>query len=432
MAFTGYPAHILCLGLNHTTADVALRERLAFSHQNLETNLDRKRDWLDSGFDSSEFEELVILSTCNRVELYAVAHQPVFDRLETFLAETRDCPKTDFSDATYRLSDKDAVLHLLEVAAGLDSMVVGEPQILGQVNDAYSTAREKGTTGKILSRLFETAIRTGKRARTETTISKNPASIASIAASLIVEKVPDLSSAKIMIFGAGEMAELAIEALRKRGAQSVLVVNRTFKHAEELAQRWDGKAAGLETMLDHLPDMDIVIASTGAPHLVLQSSMVEQAMRHRSNHRVVIVDIAVPRDVDPQVKTIPGVSLYDLDMLTDYLEHNIAQREAEVPKVKSIIFEELNAFEGFLISLKVLPLICDIHHQANTIRQVELRKTIRRMQGLTPEMEQHLEVLTKSIVTKILHSPITRLKAEANGQNAADYSKVARALFGLE
>ena len=432
MAFTGPSAHILCLGMNHTTASVALREQLAFTQQNLETELGKIRDWLVSGSDLSEIKELVILSTCNRVELYAVAHQPTFDSLETFLEETRKCRKTDFSDATYRLSDHDAVQHLLEVAAGLDSMVVGEPQILGQVSDAYSAARGKGTTGKILSRLFETAIRTGKRARTETTISKNPASIASIAASLIAEKVPDLPSAKIMILGAGEMAELAIEALRKRGAQSILVVNRTFKHAEELAQRWDGKAAMLDTMLDHLPDMDIVITSTGAPHLVLQSSMVEQAMRNRSKRRLVIVDIAVPRDVDPHVKTIPGVYLYDLDMLTSYLEFNIAQRESEVPKVRAIIFEERTAFGEFLVSLNVVPLICDIHQQADIIRQDELRKTIRRLPGLTPEMEHHLEVLTKSIVTKILHSPTSRLRAEANGQNAADYAKVARALFGLE
>ena len=432
MAFSGPPAHILCLGMNHTTAGVALRERLAFSQLNLESNLAKMRDEVIPCSGISEIKELVILSTCNRVELYAAAEKPLFDRLETFLAETRDCPKTDFSDATYRLEDHDAVQHLLKVAAGLDSMVVGEPQILGQVNDAYSTARKQGTTGKILSRLFETAIRTGKRARTETTISKNPASIASIAASLIAEKVPNLISANIMILGAGEMAELAIEALRKRGAQSIFVVNRTFQHAIELAQRWDGKAAGLESMLDHLPDMDIVISSTGAPHIVLQSSMVEQAMRHRSERRLVIMDIAVPRDVDAQVKTIPGVYLYDLDMLTSYLEFNIALREAEVPKVRKIIFEEQTAFEEYLVSLNVVPLICDIHRQADIIRQDELRKTIRRMPGLTPEIEQHLEALTKSIVTKILHSPTTRLRAEASTQNAADYAKVARALFGLE
>jgi glutamyl-tRNA reductase len=219
--------HILCLGLNHTTSSMfALRERLAFNPYQLQIALAR----LGCGDDStwSDIKELVILSTCNRVELYAVANKPIFDTLEAFLSETKDCPPVDFTDKTYRLLDGDAIQHLFEVAAGLDSMVVGEPQILGQVADAYSAARNHGTPGKILSRMFEVAIRTGKRARTETTISQNPASIASIAVKLIAETVPDLSVAKIMVLGAGEMAELAVESLRKRGAQSILVVNRTL------------------------------------------------------------------------------------------------------------------------------------------------------------------------------------------------------------
>lgn len=430
MVFTGSPVHIHCLGVNHTTASVELRERLAFTQQNLETELARVRCVVEPN--SNDIKEFVILSTCNRVELYAVAQQPAFDRLENLLSESRNCPKADFSDSTYRLMDNDAVQHILEVAAGLDSMVVGEPQILGQVTGAYLTARQQGSTGKILSRLFEVAIRTGKHARTETTISKNPASIASIAASLIAEKVPDLPAAKIMILGAGQMAELAIESLRKRGAEMILVINRTFQRAEELAERWDGKAAPLETMLDHLPEIDIVISSTGAPHVVLQSSMIEQVMRHRSKRRLVIVDIAVPRDVDTQVKNIPGVCLYDLDMLATHLQFNLAQREAEIPKVRTIVAEERTAFEEFLASLNIVPLICDIHNQADTIRQDELRKTIRRMPELTPEMEHHLEALTKSIVSKILHNPTTRLRAEASGQNSADYAMVARALFGLD
>lgn len=423
-------SNILCLGLNHTTSSIALRERLAFNPHQLQAALAR----LGCGDDStwSDIKELVILSTCNRVELYAVTSKPTFDTLETFLSETKNCPQVDFIDQTYRLSDGDAIQHLFEVAAGLDSMVVGEPQILGQVTDAYSAARNNGTPGKILSRMFEVAIRTGKRARTETTISQNPASIASIAVKLIAETVPDLSVAKIMVLGAGEMAELAVEALRKRGAQTILVVNRTLQRAEELAQRWQGKADSLETLFDYLPDMDIVLASTGAPHIVIRSSMVEEAMKYRSNRPLVFMDIAVPRDVDPEVKNISGAYLYDLDTLSDHLESNMAQREAEVPKVRAIVAEERAGFEAYLASLDVVPIIVDIRNQADSIRQDEIRKAVRRMPDLTPEMERQIDVLTRSIVSKILHSPTTKLRSEANSHHAADYASIARALFGLD
>jgi glutamyl-tRNA reductase len=430
MVAAKHTSHILCLGLNHATSSVSLRERLAFNSHQLQSALARIGCGDDSAWNS--IQELVILSTCNRVELYAVSNKPIFDALEVFLSETKNCPRENFSNTMYRLLDGEAIQHLFEVASGLDSLVIGEPQILGQVTDAYSTARKHGTPGKILSRMFEVAIRAGKRARTETNISQNPASIASIAVNLIAKFVPDLPAAKIMVLGAGEMAELAVEALRKRGAQTILVVNRTLQRAQELADRWEGQAAALETLLDHLNDMDIVITSTGAPHIVIRPSMVEEAMKYRFKRPLVIMDIAVPRDVDPDVKNISGVYLHDLDTLSNHLESNIAQREAEVPRVQAILAEERAALEKYLVSLNVIPIIVDMRNQADSIRQDELRKAIRRMPDLTPDMERQIEDLTKSIVSKILHSPTARLKAEANGHNAADYASVARALFGLE
>jgi glutamyl-tRNA reductase len=396
----------------------------------LETSLAR----LGCGDDPAwtEIENIIILSTCNRVELYAIGTLPIFDKLEAFLSETQNIPTSEFSSKLYKLLDEDAVQHLLDVAAGLDSMVIGEPQILGQVTEAYAVARKHGTIGKILSRLFQIAIRAGKRARTETTINRNPASIASVAANLISKTVPDLPAAKIMVLGAGKMAELAVESLIKRGAKSVLVVNRTLASAQELASRWTGQAAALETLLDHLPDMDIVISSTGAPHIVIRPSMVEEAMKRRLQRPLVIMDIAVPRDVDAEVKNIAGVYLHDIDTLSNHLESNLAQREAEVPKVQAIIAEERAAFEEYLATLDVIPIIVDMRNQADSIRQDEVRKAIRRMQDLTPEMEGQIDSLTKSIVNKILHSPTVRLRKEANGFNAADYASVARALFGLD
>lgn len=422
--------HIHCLGLNHKTANVALREGLAFPHHHLESSLAR----LGCGDDSAwtEIENIAILSTCNRVELYAIGTQPIFDKLAAFLSETQNIPTSKFSSKLYKLLGGDAVQHLLDVAAGLDSMVIGEPQILGQVTEAYALARKHGTIGKVLSRLFQTAIRAGKRARTETTINHNPGSIASVAANLISKKVPKLAAAKIMVLGAGEMAEAAVESLRKRGAKSILVVNRTLTRAEEIASRWEGQAATLETLLEHLPEMDIVISSTGAPHIVIRPSMVEEAMKIRPQRPLVLMDIAVPRDVDTEVGNIYGVYLFDIDALSNHLESNLALKEAQVPKVKAIIAEERSDFEEYLATLDVVPIIVSLRDQADKIRQKEIRKAKRHMPDLTPEMEDQIDVLTQSIVNKILHNPTIRLKKEANGFDAADYASIARSLFGLD
>ena len=422
--------YIHCLGLNHNTASVALREHLAFTPHRLQASLAR----LGCGNDPSwsDVQELVILSTCNRVELYAVASRPIFDTLEAFLSETQNLPAPKFSASLYRLRDEDAIRHLLNVASGLDSVVIGEPQILGQVTEAYLAAKRHGTAGKILSRMFQAAIHAGKRARTETTITQNPSSIASIAINLISEIVPDLPAAKVMVLGAGEMAELAVEALRKRGAKQILVVNRTLQKAQELAHRWDGQAASLELLLEHLPDMDIVITSTGAPHVLIQRSMVEKALRQRPQRPMVFMDIAVPRDVDVEVKDIAGVRLYDMDTLSANLEVSLAQRQAQVPQVEAILAEEQAALEGYLASLDVVPIIVEMRKQADSIRKDEVEKAIRRMPNLTPEMEHQIEVLTASIVNKILHSPTTRLRGEANGPNATDYANLTRYLFGLD
>jgi len=422
--------HIHCLGLNHNTSSVALRERLAFPAHRLHTALAR----LGCGDNPAwcQIQELVILSTCNRVELYAVASQPIFDTLEAFISETTEIPRPEFSASLYRLLDESAIAHLFQVTAGLDSLVVGEPQILGQVADAFSAALSQGTSGKILSHLFQSAIRAGKRARTETTISHNPASIASMAVNLISETVPDLHQATVLILGAGEMAELSVEALRKRGVIDILVINRTLQRADELASRWGGRSAAMEMLLDHLPEADIVIASTGAPHTVIQRWMVEEAMDKRSYRPVVYMDIAVPRDIDADIISIPGARLFDMDTLSKNLETSLAQRQSQIPKVEAILTEEQEAFEAYLSSLDVAPIIEEIRRQADHIRLHEVEKAKRRMPELSPEAERQIELLTTSIVNKILHSPTTRLRQESKGPNAADYADLTRSLFGLD
>lgn len=419
--------HIYCLGLNHTTAPIHLREKLDFGEEALQAALAR----LGCGSGLDHIAELVILSTCNRVELYAVSKESVFDSLETFLSEARGFPIGELHPLLYQLMDEEAVQHLMKVAAGLDSLVVGEPQILGQVTHALELARGQGAAGPLLNRLFQVAIHAGKRARTETEISRNPASVSSLAASLCQHAHPDLKAAEVVILGAGEMAELAVEALRKRGVEKILVVNRTLERARGLAERWNAETATFESIHEALNRADILIASTGAPHTLIHPEMVRVAMQERPHRSLVLVDIAVPRDIDPEISEIPHVRLYDIDNLNEHLEQSLAERAVEVPRVESILVVEQDKFMDFFTSLNMLPLIADLRQQAEAIRQNELEKTLRRLPDLTEAERNRIEALTQALVKKILDAPTQRLRAEAGSPRAPEYAEVARALFNL-
>jgi glutamyl-tRNA reductase len=421
---------IYCISLNHQNANVALREALAYSPENARIALAR----LGCGHNAvpKSIRELVILSTCNRVELYAVAGYPIYDQLESFLAETRAVPRESFSSALVRMQGEQAVAHLLHVAAGLQSIVLGEPQILGQVTSALGLAREQGASGKILNRLFQMAIHAGKRAHTETQISHNPASIASVAVRLISEVIPDLAASQIVVLGAGQMAELAVESLIKRGAENVQVVNRTIERAEAMALRWHGRAKTYEHLPETLENADILITSTGAPHTLIHADMVATALKARPQRPLVIMDIAVPRDVDADVGHLEGVHLYDMDALANNLKASLAKREREIPQVEGILAEEKARFMAFWSTLDVLPIIVAVRTKADHIRAQELAKTLQNFPGLSSDSEKKLEALTKAIVKKILHNPTVRLQAEANGPDAAEYASVARNLFGTD
>ena len=422
--------HILCLGLNHRTAEVALREQLAFSEEAAKAALAR----LGCGSDpqAGPVSEMVLLSTCNRVEVHAVSARIDFQPLEEFLADTKGVLLEELSRHLYQLADQQAVNHLFRVSAGLDSLVIGEPQILGQVMSAFELARSQNTAGPVLSRLFQAALYTGKRARTETSIGSNPASISSVAVHLAGQVVQSLPEAQVVMVGAGEMAELAVEALRKRGVSRLLVVNRTLERARLLAGRWGGEASTFEQLPEALCRADILIASTGAPHTVIHTDQVQAAMRLRSERSLVIIDIAMPRDVDMEVGELPGVRLFDMDALHQRLAHSLMQRTHEIPRVETILDEEGAAFMEYLRALEVLPLIAEMREQAEAIRQAELKKTLRRLSGLTPEERQRLEAMTEALVKKLLHAPISRLRAEAGTPLAAEYAAAARRLFGLD
>lgn len=420
------PAHILCLGLSHHTAGLDLRERLAFSAEEAQAAL----AW--PGAPANSIDELVLLSTCHRVEIYAMASGLDFSGLERFLSEARGLPVEVFNERLYRYSGEAAIDHLFRVAAGLDSLVLGEPQILGQVMEAFELARDQGAAGPLLTRLFQAAMRAGRRARAETAIGHNPASISSVAMALAGQVLPDFSTAQVGILGAGEMAELAVEAARKRGAQRIIVVNRTRERALALAQRWGGEAAGFEELSQVLGKVDLLITSTGAPHTVIHPELLAPLLPGRNGRPLAIIDIAVPRDVDVETGRLPGVRLFDIDMLRLHLEHSLAAREAEVPKVEAILAEEKEAFLHYLHTLDVLPLIAGIWDRAETIRQAELERTLRRMPDLTPEERERLEAMTQALVKKLLHTPISRLREEAGTAQAAHYVSAARGLFGLE
>lgn len=420
--------HIHCLGLNHTTAPIGIREKLDFSEEAIQAALAR----LGCGEGLQHVTGLAILSTCNRVELYAASSEVVFDELEAFLCEARGVAREELRPNLYQYLDAEAVAHLMYVAAGLDSQVIGEPQILGQVTRALELARGQGAAGPLLNRLFQAAIHAGKRARTETDISRNPASVSSLAARLCEQSHPDLKAAQVVVLGAGEMAELAVEALRKRGAKKILVVNRTLERARSLAGRWEAEVSTFESIQESLVRADILITSTGAPHTLIHPDMVKAAMQVRPERSLMLIDIAVPRDIDPEVTVVPRVRLADIDSLNERLEVSLAERTADIPHVEAIIREEQSDFMEFVGSLNMLPLIANLHQQAEAIRQSEVEKTLRRLPELSESERLHIEAMTHALVKKILASPTRRLRAEATSNNAVEYAALTRTLFGLE
>ncbi len=421
--------NVFCVGVSHHTAPVEVRERLAPPEPAVKAALAR----IDCGHQAGmgQVRELAILSTCNRLELYAAGHEVDFDSLIDLVAETSGTPREAFAPSLYSLAGAEAAMHLCSVAAGLDSLVLGEPQILGQVVTAYELARGQGSAGTVLSTLFRCAIHAGKRARTETGISRNPASISSVAVKLAVEAVADLAGAHILVLGAGEMAKLAVEALRVRGAQAITVLNRTHERAAELAGRWQAQTLTFEHLVPALAAADIVIASTGAPHVLVNVDHAREAMGARPQRPLVFVDIAVPRNVDPEVSRLPGVYYHDIDDLEAGLNDGLAGRGRERPRVEAIVAEEADAFSAWLARLDIAPLIAELRAKAEAIRRAEVEKTLRHLQHLPENERQHIDALAAALVNKLLHEPTQRLKAVAANGHAADYASTVRDLFAL-
>lgn len=421
--------HILCFGLNHHTTPVELRERLTFDPIALKAALAR---W-GCGDDAhpAGSAEGVILSTCNRLEVYAVAHTAeAADGLRAFLAEARRLPP-DLPLPFYTYVDEEAVRHLFRVAAGLDSMILGEPQILGQVLEAYEAARGQGAAGPVLSALFRRAVHAGKRARAETAISHNAATVSSVAVALAGQVFGSLSDCSVLVLGAGEMAELAARALIARGAPPPTVINRSFERARELAATWGGAALSFEWLGEALARADIVIAATAAPHVIVDVSRVEAALAARGERPLFLIDIAVPRNIDAAVGQLPGVHLYNIDDLEALVEDHLNGRRREIPRVEKIVAEEVGEFMAWFKALDVAPIIAELRQRSEAIRQAEVARALRRLGHVSERERQVIEKMSQSLVNKLLHAPTQRLKVEAGNGQAALYAEVARALFDL-
>lgn len=420
----GWGLHVVALGLNYRRAPIDLRERLAFSNSDLDDSLSELKRSVPEG---------AILSTCHRVEIYAAATDTAGagEALESFWKTTRRVSPSEFRPYVYRLIDRDAAEHLLTVSSGLDSAIVGEPQVLGQVRDALRRGLAAKSVGRVLSTLFRQALTTGKRARTETGIGRNAASIGSAAVEMARQRFGDLSSARVLLIGAGKMGELAAKSLVDRGAAEIAVVGRTLEKAQQLAVHC-GSTATLTLMEDGLRTCDIVITGTSAPHPVMLKQMVERTMDVRSGRPLLIIDIAVPRDVEPEVADVPGVTLLNIDDLEETVESNVRERLAEANKVERIIEDGLSQFDEWMDVLRVVPTITALVQRANEIRDSELARATDVLGRLPEQDRERIEMLTLAIQKKLLHRSIMTLRASAAGGDGVEASRVVADLFGLD
>ncbi len=434
---------IILVGLNHRTASVNLREQLSLEGCGLTFALaelpvhpavfDGDPVYDDLPHVPPVLSEGVILSTCNRLEVYAVTQDMKVGRaaIENFLSRLQGILPAVLKPHLYFMHDQQAVLYLMRVAAGLDSQILGEPQILGQVAQAFTSAHTANATGPILSQLFASAIRVGKRSRTETDISRHTVSVGHAAALLAEDRLGGLDAARALVIGAGEMAELAARALKMRSVSDITCINRTYSSAERLAEKVGGRAVAWPELTDALIVADVVISATGAPHTVIRESDVVPALPARAGRPLVFVDIAVPRDVEQAVGNLPGVTCYDIDDLQAALEENMAQRESAIPSIEAIIAEEAASFAGWMNRLEVVPVIADLRAWVGSIAQAEVEHTLDTLKNATPDTQKAIELLAHRLVTKLLHTPTVRLREQAAGGNGYTYAHVVRELFDL-
>ncbi len=420
--------NLIALGLNHKTAPVEVREKLAMVNEIAGKGLNQLKER------SPEIIEGVILSTCNRVEIYARVTDIKLgvEELKSFLCREHDIERKILDESTYLFVLEEAVEHLFKVTSSLDSMMIGEPQILGQVKGAYRAAKDLDATGAILNNLFERAFSVAKRVRNETAIAENAVSVSYAAVELARKIFGDLSAKSALLIGAGEMIELAGKHLVSHGVKTIVVVNRTHERAVELAKKLNGEAVGFDSIAEELNRCDIVISSTGAPRFVIRKELAQKVISQRRNQPIFFIDIAVPRDIEPSINEIDNCYLYDIDDLKNVVEANMAEREREAIKAKEIIRHEVSQFLVWLDHLEVVPTISALKEKMERIRKKELEKTTAKLHNLSEQDKEAIEKMTSAIINKSIHAPIVNIKTLAGKKDGHISLEIIRKVFDLD
>ncbi|MBI4295974.1 MAG: glutamyl-tRNA reductase [Chloroflexi bacterium] len=414
--------HISLVGINHQTAPVSIREKVAIS-------ADRLPDFL--ALLHAHVPQGVILSTCNRTEIYSVdgdeshATRSNLDFLKALL----DLPDINWQRYVYTMTDESAVAHLFQLTSGLDSMIIGEYEILGQVGNALEAADKAKMVGFPLRHIFQSAIRTGRRVREETGISKNALSVSSVAVDLAGRIIGDLKDCRMLVIGVGEAGRLVAKAAKDRGVTQIAVASRTLERASALAQRLGGKSVSLSNVTEELGACNILVTCASAPRRLLDFPRIESVMKARAGLPMVIIDIAVPRNVEATVGQIESVFLYNIDDLTQISELNRKQREREIEMAKVIIAGEMEKFTSWRKTFEVTPVVRSLMQKAEDIRRAQLSRTLKKLRPLSDEERDSLEAMTRSIVTKILKDPIEHIKTNGNGNQ--EYAEILSELFQL-
>jgi glutamyl-tRNA reductase len=426
--------NLFLVGLDHSSAPIALRERLAFTTDEVHRALTLLTD-----VGGGPLQEAAILSTCNRVEVYGISAEPVqFEQFAHFLADFHEIPYEDIVPSLRLYQNEEAARHLYETAAGLHSIVLGEAQIQGQVRGAWQLAQESQTSGPYLNALFRFALTAGKRVRNETALGKGAASVSQAGVELARRLLGGLREKKVLLLGSGSMAELAVKNLQAYGVSDVKIANRTFANAQALAEQYKAQAIRYEDFASHLANVDIVISATSSQEPIISREMVVAALADRQAHEIqhqhplLLIDLAVPRDIEASVVELSGVRLATVDDLQGLVNATLLQRQSELDPARAIVQEELDAFERWLREQETLPALTSLRQQAEELRQQEVQRAMRRLGELSDDQQQAIEILTQSLVNKLLHNPTLRLKHAAAAGEGSRYVEMMRDLFALD
>jgi len=415
-------------GISHHTSNISLRERLAFEEEAIAPALHKLKKRFPTG-------GAVILSTCNRVEVYVRADEPaeaIHEAIRRFLAESRHLPESEFVESLYEYSEREAVLHCFRVTSSLDSLVVGENQILGQVHDAYLAAQTEQATEKILSALFQRAFKVAKEIKSTSSIGEGKVSVASVAVDLAVQIFMELRGKTVMVIGSGETGELTLKSLVAKGASKVIVVNRSIESARELASAYQGEAAALANIDTCLHCADIVISSTAAPQPILHAADFQRALRMRNKEPMFVIDIAVPRDINEDVNNLDNIYLYNIDDLQQVADANLEARRAEVGACMRIVEQHVDQFMRWRKGLYAEPTIVSMSQELHAIRERELAKTLQSLPDLSDKQRAEIEYLSKRIVNQILQRPMMQIKEEVSQEDPHRVLHLVKRLFGIE